>query len=70
MIEKIHHIGIAVHSLDEPPVILSADHARARKAMLSRRNLGWGRRPRALDHGSVQNRVPGSALGTRHSTHD
>ncbi len=44
MIEKIHHIGIAVHSLDAPPVILSGDDALVRFDASSRRNLGWGRR--------------------------
>lgn len=44
MIQKIHHIGIAVHSLDAPPVILSADRGLFRQEACSRRNLGWGRR--------------------------
>ena len=52
MIQKIHHIGIAVHSLDAPPVILSGDDALVRCDASSRSsasppqegNLGWGRR--------------------------
>ena len=44
MIEKIHNIGIAVHSLDASPVILSADRAGVRREASSRRNLAGGRR--------------------------
>ena len=47
MMDKIHHIGIAVHNLDEARVILSDDHTLALNSMVSRRNLGWGQPPRA-----------------------
>jgi hypothetical protein len=47
MIEKIHHIGIAVHSLEDARVILSDDHVCPRRSIASRRNLGSGRRPGA-----------------------
>ena len=44
MIEKVHHIGIAVHSLEASPVILSGDRALVPSRAPSRRNLGWGTR--------------------------
>ena len=47
MIDGIHHIGIAVHNLDDARVILSDDHTAALINMVSRRNLGWARPPRA-----------------------
>ena len=44
MIEKVHHVGIAVHSLDVRLVILSGDRGLARHASSLRRNLGrWTR---------------------------
>jgi hypothetical protein len=41
MTEKIHHIGMAVHSLEDARVILSDDHVCAWHSDVSRRNLGW-----------------------------